>query len=405
MPLMIRSARVILVAMVLTTPALAFQPQQFHGRMQDHLSLQQESTVWKWQPATPAQRKELGNLASRSDRVWRSKMNIAPGRMTPVRAALVESEKQSYTLYLDTDKAGPFTPSETIHFKRSPPGGFLGGSPTARFTLPLHKGPFHSFPVKVTVIRAKGHGSTGTPQTVLMDIGNTLKGYVQLPHRRLLVTYSYNLASGSANLSKTREAMDTNGNGKIDLIREVDVPHNGKLPVFHVGNFYLQTESINLHTRIVTLRTVPKAAYGNRIDWQKGAIVPNFALRNLTGQRETFAHLREKYTLIDFWASWCGPCMAAFPSLKTAYAKYHPRGFQIIGIDGDKTPKVALAALKKVHASWPEARGGALIARFKIQMWPTEILVNKRGEVIDAKPKDLRGTALKKTLARLLPRS
>jgi thiol-disulfide isomerase/thioredoxin len=61
---------------------------------------------------------------------------------------------------------------------------------------------------------------------------------------------------------------------------------------------------------------------------------------------------KNKYTLLEFWASWCGPCRAQFPHLKKAYAKYHKQGFEIYAVSIDQTRKAWLKALNKENVPW-----------------------------------------------------
>ena len=66
-----------------------------------------------------------------------------------------------------------------------------------------------------------------------------------------------------------------------------------------------------------------------------GAISPAISLPDTSGNTLTLAVAKGKYTLIDFWASWCTPCLLQIPDLKEAYAEYHPKGFEILGVSVD----------------------------------------------------------------------
>lgn len=66
----------------------------------------------------------------------------------------------------------------------------------------------------------------------------------------------------------------------------------------------------------------------------------------------TLSSLFGQYLLIDFWASWCGPCRAGVPGLKELYAKYHDKGFEIIGIADDSNPESWKKALAEDKSPW-----------------------------------------------------
>ena len=98
--------------------------------------------------------------------------------------------------------------------------------------------------------------------------------------------------------------------------------------------------------------------------------------------------MRGKVVLIDFWASWCVPCMIEIPKVKAAYEKLQPQGFEIIGINLDEDKAPMQRVLTSAHMTWPQSFDGQkwegpLVSRFGIMSIPTVWLVDKRGVLRD----------------------
>lgn len=124
----------------------------------------------------------------------------------------------------------------------------------------------------------------------------------------------------------------------------------------------------------------------------------------LDGTEVDVAKLRGKVVLIDFWATWCGPCMAELPNVKKAYESLHARGFEIVGISLDEDKKKLEEVLKTKGMTWPQhfdgkSWEGEIPKRFGITSIPTVLLLDKKGVVKDF---DARGEELGEKIEKLL---
>ena len=113
---------------------------------------------------------------------------------------------------------------------------------------------------------------------------------------------------------------------------------------------------------------------------------------------------QNKYVLIDFWASWCGPCRAEMPTVVQAYTDYHDKGFEVVGVSLDNDKEAWLKAIKDLNMPWPqmsdlkgwESAGAAL---YNVRSIPANVLVDQQGKIV---AKDLRGEDLLNKMAELL---
>lgn len=134
-----------------------------------------------------------------------------------------------------------------------------------------------------------------------------------------------------------------------------------------------------------------------------GKPAPDFIQPDTTGKLIDLKNLRGKYVLVDFWASWCGPCRKENPNVVAAYNKYHPKGFQIISISLDNNKNSWMKAIQADGLSWmhvSDLKGwkNAAAAKYGVKLIPQNFLVDKDGKII---ARNLRGEALDKKLSEI----
>ena len=83
------------------------------------------------------------------------------------------------------------------------------------------------------------------------------------------------------------------------------------------------------------------------------AVAPDFTLRGADGRNVRLDELRGQVVLVNFWATWCGPCREEMPRLDTLYQKYRKSGFVLLGVNIDDDPHTALATAAKLGVSFP----------------------------------------------------
>lgn len=113
---------------------------------------------------------------------------------------------------------------------------------------------------------------------------------------------------------------------------------------------------------------------------------------------------KNKYTLIDFWASWCGPCRAEMPTVVKAYNLYHKKGFEVVGVSFDNNKAAWVKAIAQLKLPWPHMSdlkgwGCAAAPIYNIKGIPANVLVDSKGIIVG---KNLRGEDLLNELAKLM---
>ena len=125
----------------------------------------------------------------------------------------------------------------------------------------------------------------------------------------------------------------------------------------------------------------------------EGTKFPDFAEKDVDGKPLSVANYNGKVVLIDFWATWCGPCRAEMPNVVATYKKYHSQGFDIIGVSLDDDRQKLLNYTKDNGMTWPQYFDGQgwsnkLAVKYGIEAIPATYLLDGNGVIIG---KDLRG--------------
>ena len=120
---------------------------------------------------------------------------------------------------------------------------------------------------------------------------------------------------------------------------------------------------------------------------QVGQLAPEISLPNTKDSMVNLSSFKGKVVLIDFWASWCGPCRAANPAVVRLYKKYKAQCFEVFGVSIDSEKKDWIKAIKKDKLPYTQVNGdggwnAAIANKYGVEAIPATFLLDKEGKIV-----------------------
>ena len=260
--------------------------------------------------------------------------------------------------------------------------GNIDAPAMARLSVDGGRGPmFILEPAEMTLDASTGNVTGGALNDRLQAIGaemdSIVKKFQQLPQDSLYATRSAELEK--AYNAIPAKAFSENTDNPIGLYFFLQEAYGMDLPTLEAQLKKYPALAKSVRVGKLKESLVNKAATG------VGAMFKDFTISYEGKDTKLSDYVgKGKYTLVDFWASWCGPCMREIETLKKIYAEYHDKGLDILGVAVWDEPQATLAAMEQKQIPWPVIINAQTIPTdlYGISGIPCIILFDPQGKIV-----------------------
>lgn len=316
------------------------------------------------------------------DRAFGGKIYLRRTEPSRVRLVLVEPAAGGAFLYADVNQDERLSVQERFDLKREPDGEWE----SAMLRIPVKVGAIQEALVYVGRTLPEKEPEKNL-RRLAYGTGKAV-GKVQVGSREVRVRYRIDLDTGQAGIDEGEHAMDLDGNGSFDrgLSRgEVQIADGTGPVIFRLGDLYLSAESVDLASGRIVLRAHPASDY-RHFELTPGSVVPDFDFTAVDGKPRKLSEMRGKIVLLDFWGTWCGPCVGDVPKLRKVRETYRDRGFEIVGLPFEDDLDSLKKFLAENDAPWVHATAESVADvvrnRFRVWSFPTKVLLDREGRVV-----------------------
>ena len=356
--------------------------------------LAQESPAFFTQHFAPIKHKP-GNLSAQA----LYGINLSLGEKN-ISWIIEGNETQGYVFYADWNSDGDLRDDKPIKLKKADGKYQFEFSKILTETVDNKKQsyPFH---IKVKAGELEPTGETKKKLAVFFYNQTIRKGVLKVNNRRIAVGLVG--ASGIYNADYNPLYFDLNGNNNFE------VKDRYSTEIYKVSEKFINIEdktyefSVDRYGDSLTLTALIEEL-PPRAELAAGYKAPDFSFSDINGKNHLLSDFRGKIVLLDFWGTWCAPCVAEAPELAEVYNKFKDKGFEIVSFAKEEKVETIQNFIKKREMNWTHSQLQEGISKlYRIDGFPTYFLIDKDGKIIS---NDLRaGDEMYKKVEELLAES
>jgi thiol-disulfide isomerase/thioredoxin len=355
--------------------------------------------------APPHLRSQLPERVDAADTLWQGWTSVPTGRKLTLIVLEPAPKGSRPVLYADLNFDGRFSAAERFEFQETVEDPSASGD--VMLHIPLQDQPFQKYPVRLRLPRP-GYEPFGR-RALLRTPFAYVSGTVNIGGKPVLVWVQYDPKRGGAFPDYGWQGMDVNQDGRIQTganSPEYTFAKDERV-IFKVNGREVSITNVDLVNRTISFREHPSGS-SQRILLHKGSVVPDFTFRDLAGQEHKLSNFRGKYVLLDFWGTWCPPCIRLLPELQSVHEQFRDRGLIVLGLPShEENSQAPRLMVEKQGVTFlqaePESVRVVVEKQFRINMFPTHLLIDMDGRVMED-GEALRPPNLSPLLDRILPK-
>lgn len=293
-------------------------------------------------------------------------------------------ETKGYVFYLDTNADGNLQNEKPIILKKVDEKYQFEFSQNLTDTTDGQKQtyPFH---LKVVVSQFAPPGETEKKLAILYYTDTIRTGTVNINGHQMKIGVVG--SSGIYNTKYNTIYFDLNGNNDFE-IKDRYSAERYKVPEKYINIDDKTYEfSVDRHGNTLTLTELAEKLTP-RVDLSIGYQSPDFSFTDLAGETHNLSDFRGKIVLLDFWGTWCAPCVAEAPKLAAVYQKLKDKGFEIISLaKEDKIESIKIFISSREMNWYHSLLQEDTTKLYRVQSYPTYFLIDKKGKILSNKMK------------------